>query len=110
VGAQVVAIEFFDSPDAFGLALGLMSAAALLYLSVAFSEMVLLGFGTVGLFAFVLQIIGEYLADGLGAPVALLIAGIALLLVALVAVRLKDQPSRRTPPEKFMPAALVSRR
>jgi hypothetical protein len=91
VGAQVVAIEFFGSPDAFGLALGLMSSGALLYLSVAFSEMVLLGFGTIGLFTFVLQIIGEYLADGLGAPVALLIAGIALLLVALVAVRLKDQ-------------------
>jgi len=80
-----------ESPDAFGLILGLASAAALLYLSVSLSEMVLLGFGTVGLFVFVLHLIDEYLADGLGGPLALLIAGIALLLVALMAVRLKDR-------------------
>jgi len=96
VGSEAIAFNFFDSPDAFGLILGLASAAVLLYLSVSFSEMVLLGFGTVGLFIFVLQIIGEYLGDGIGGPVALLIAGIALLLVALVAVRLKD----RAKPEK----------
>jgi uncharacterized membrane protein len=91
VGSEAIALNFFESPDAFGLILGLASAAALLYLSVSLSEMVLLGFGTLGLFVFVLHIIGEYLADGLGGPVALLIAGIALLLVALMAVRLKDR-------------------
>jgi hypothetical protein len=90
VGAEAVALNFFESPDAFGLILGLASAAALLYLSVSLSEMVLLGFGTVGLFVFMLHIIWQYL-DGLGGPVALLIAGIALLLVALIAVRLKDR-------------------
>ena len=90
-GAEAIAINFFESPDAFGLILGLASAAVLLYLSVRLSEMVLLGFGTIGLFVFVLHFIGEYLADGLGGPAALLIAGIALLLVALVAVRLKDR-------------------
>jgi uncharacterized membrane protein len=91
VGSEAIAINFFESPDAYGLILGLASAAALLYLSVRLSEMVLLGFGTVGLLVFVLHFIGEYLADGLGGPAALLIAGIALLLVALVAVRLKDR-------------------
>jgi hypothetical protein len=90
-GAEAIAINFFESPDAFGLILGLASAVVLLYLSVRLSEMVLFGFGTVGLFVFVLHFIGEYLADGLGGPAALLIAGIALLLVALVAVRLKDR-------------------
>ena len=91
VGSEAIALNFFESPDAFGLILGLASAAGLLYLSVSLSELVLLGFGTVGLFVFVLHIIGEYLAEGLGGPVALLIAGIALLLVALVAVRLKER-------------------
>jgi hypothetical protein len=90
VGAEAIALNFFERSDAFGLILGLASAAALLYLSVSLSEMVLLGFGTVGLFVFVLHFIYEYL-DGLGGPVALLIAGIALLLVALIAVRLKDR-------------------
>jgi uncharacterized membrane protein len=91
IGSEAVALNFFDSPDALGLILGLASAAALLYLSVSLSEMVLLGFGTVGLAVFVIHIIGEYLADGLGGAAALLVAGLALLLVALLAVRLKDR-------------------
>jgi hypothetical protein len=90
-GAQAVALQFFENPNGWGLALGLLSAAALLYLSVLFAEMVLLGLGAVGLFIFLVQIIGEYLADGLGAPLALLVAGTALLAVALVVVRLKDR-------------------
>ena len=90
-GPEVVVINFFESRDGWGLALGMISAAALLYLSVSFAEMVLLVCGTVGLFVFLLQIIEEYLADGLGGPLALLVAGIALLLVALMTVRLKDR-------------------
>ena len=91
VGAEAIALNFFDNPDAIGLVLGLASAAALLFLSVSLSEMVLLGFGTVGLAVFVIHIIDEYLTDGLGGPAALLVAGLALLLVALIAVRLKDR-------------------
>lgn len=90
-GAQAVAVEFFESPEGWGLALGLISAVALLYLSISFAETVLLGFGIVGLFLFLVQIVGEYLADSLGGPLALLVAGIVLLLVALLAVRLKDR-------------------
>ncbi len=90
-GSEAVVFEFFESPNGWGLALGLISTAALLYLSVLFAETVLLGLGAAGLFIFLVQIIGEYLADGLGAPLALFVAGIALLLVALVAVRLKDR-------------------
>lgn len=67
------------------------SAMALLYLSVSFADTVLLGFGIVGLFLFLVQIIEEYLADSLGGPLALLLAGVVLLLVALLAVRLKDR-------------------
>ncbi len=90
-GSEAVVLEFFESPNGWGLALGLLSAAALLYLSLVFAETVLLGLGAGGLFIFLVQIIGEYLADGLGLPLALLVAGIALLGVALVAVRLKDR-------------------
>ncbi|MDQ3661866.1 MAG: DUF2157 domain-containing protein [Actinomycetota bacterium] len=87
----VVIVNFFESPDRWGLALGLISSAALLYLSVSFAAMVLLGFGIAGLFLFLLQIIEEYLGDGLGGPLALLIAGIALLLIAILTVRLKER-------------------
>ncbi|MGH2699460.1 MAG: DUF2157 domain-containing protein [Actinomycetota bacterium] len=90
-GAQALAFGFFESPDGWGLALGLISAAMLLYLSVSFAAVVLLGFGIAGLLIFLVQIIDQYLADSLGGPVALLVAGIALLLVALLAVRLKDR-------------------
>jgi uncharacterized membrane protein len=89
-GSEAVFIEFFESPERWGLGLGLLTSAALLYLSVSLGEMVLLGFGTGGLFLFVVQIIGEY-ADGLGGPVALFVAGVVLLFVALVTVRLKDR-------------------
>jgi hypothetical protein len=95
VGAEAVVVEFFDSPEGWGLALGLISAAALLYLSVSIGEMVLLGFGAAGLFLFLIQIVEEYLADGLGGPLALFAAGVALLFVALVTVRLKDRVETR---------------
>lgn len=90
-GSEAMVFEFFETPEGWGLALGLVSAAALLYMSVSFGEMVLLGLGTGGLFLFLAQIIGEYLADGLGGPLALFVAGVALLLVALVTVRLKSR-------------------
>jgi hypothetical protein len=88
VGAELQAAEFFVGPQGWALALGLASAAALVSLSVAFRQMVLLGFGAVGLFAFLAQITEEYLADSLGGPLALLATGICLLLVALLAARL----------------------
>jgi Predicted membrane protein (DUF2157) len=90
-GSQAVAIEFFENPNGWGLAIGLISATVLLYLSVSFAEVVLLGFGIVGLFIFLVQVIGEYLADSIGGPLAVMAAGIALLLLALVAVRLRDR-------------------
>jgi hypothetical protein len=90
-GAEAVVIDFFETPEGWGLALGLISSAALLYLSVTLGQMVLLGFGTGGLFLFLVQLIGEYLAAGLGGPLTLLVAGVALLGIALVTVRLKDR-------------------
>ncbi|MDQ3618853.1 MAG: DUF2157 domain-containing protein [Actinomycetota bacterium] len=91
VGSQAVALKFLETTEAEGIVLGLISAGALLYLSVAFGEMVLLGFGIAGLFLFLAQAIGEYLGDGLGGPVALFVAGIILLMVALLSLRLKQR-------------------
>jgi hypothetical protein len=90
-GSEALALEFFESPLLWGLALGLASSAALLYMSVSFGETVLLGFGMGGLFVFSVQIVEEYLGDGLGGPLALFASGIALLIAALVTVRIKNR-------------------
>jgi hypothetical protein len=90
-GSEALAIEFFEATDWWGLALGVLSSAALLYLSVVFREMVLLGFGTAGLFVFLIQIISEYLADGLGGPLSFFVAGTLLLVIALVTARLRNR-------------------
>ena len=94
VGAEAIVLEFLEPPEGWGLALGLISAAALLYMSVTFGEMVLLGFGTGGLFVFSIQIVEEYLGEGLGGPLALFVSGIALLIVALVTLRLRNRLKR----------------
>jgi hypothetical protein len=90
-GSEAVVLEFLEAPDVWGLALGLTTSSALLYMSVSFGEMVLLGFGMGGLFVFSVQIIEEYLGDGLGGPLALFVSGIVLLVVALVTVRLRNR-------------------
>ena len=90
-GSEAIAIEFFESAEWWGLALGLISSAILLYLSIALREMMLLGFGTAGLFVFLIQVIGEYLADGLGGPLSFFLAGMLLLILALVTMRLRNR-------------------
>jgi hypothetical protein len=86
-GSQAAVIEFFERPEEWGLALGSISAAALVFLSVLSGELVLLGFGIGGLFIFLVQVLDEHLANGLGGPLALFVGGLALVGVALVAVR-----------------------
>ena len=82
MGAQGVA----DTTDA-GLWLGLATAAALLAASVVRHQRVLLGFGVVGLFAFLLRTIVEYLGGGAGMAIGLAGAGFAVLVVALLLSR-----------------------
>lgn len=91
IGSQAAAIEFFASGEGWGIALGLLSAAGLLGLSVLLKQIVLLGFGVGGLFLFLPQAIDEYLADDLGGPLALFLVGIGCLLAALTSVRLKQR-------------------
>jgi hypothetical protein len=90
-GSQAIAIEFFHNMDGWGLALGVISAGALLYLSVSVGEIVLLALGVGGLFLFLLQIVDEYLAEGLGGPLTLFVAGVLLLSLGLVSIRLKSR-------------------
>jgi uncharacterized membrane protein len=93
VGAQWAAFEFFSDTQGWGLALGLASALALQGLSVAWRSLVLLALGSAGVLMFVPQIVDEYFGDDIGGTTALLVSGVALLAVALVAVRLRDRVS-----------------
>jgi uncharacterized membrane protein len=93
VGAQWAAFELFITTNRWGLALGLASALALQGLSVAWHNLVLLAFGSAGVLLFMPQIIDEYFGEAIGGTTALLVSGVALIVVALVTVRLRDRVS-----------------
>jgi uncharacterized membrane protein len=93
VGAQWAAFELFTDTHGWGLALGLASALALQGLSVAWRSLVLLAFGSAGVLLFLPQIIDEYFGEAIGGTTALLVSGVALIVVALVTVRLRDRVS-----------------
>jgi hypothetical protein len=85
-----------DAPAAtYGL--GLATAGALLAVSVAVGEPVLLVPGGLALFAYLLSAIQRYLGDTLGMPIVLLLAGVALLAIALVTARLRTLTRGRGP-------------
>jgi uncharacterized membrane protein len=93
-GTQWAAFEHFEDGHGWALGLGLVSAVTLLMLSVSWRSTVLLGIGTTGAFLFLPQITDEYLGDTIGGPSALLVAGVALIGVAVMAVRLRDKVGR----------------
>jgi uncharacterized membrane protein len=93
IGAQWAAVEFFVDTHGWALALGLASALSMQGLSVAWRSLVLLGFGSAGVLLFLPQLVDEYFGDAIGGTAALLVAGVALLVVALVTVRLRDRVS-----------------
>ena len=84
LGAQVLSFGWRPA----GLGLGMATAIALLAASVPLRSMAHLGFGAAGVLLFLPQIVFEYLGDTLGAPLALLVSGIALLGGAFLAARL----------------------
>jgi hypothetical protein len=83
----------------WGLALGLLSAAALVGGGTATRRTVLLGVGAVGLFVFLFDAVMTWFGRGATVPLALLAAGGALLLVAVLTSRTRsshgaqDRPS-----------------
>src|SRR5687768_1081263 len=84
LGAQVLSFGWRPA----GLAVGIATAIVLLAASVPLRSMAHLGFGAAGVLLFLPQIVFEYLGDTLGAPLALLVSGIALLAGAFLAARL----------------------
>ena len=93
-------------PDAtgLGLLLGIVTGCGLIAAGVSWDERVLLGFGAAALFVFVPWAIFEYLGDSLGAPIALFLAGVALVAVGLAMARLRgalvEEPAKPDDSEK----------
>ena len=85
LGAQILSFGWRGG----GLALGIVTAVAMLAASVTLRSRALLGFGAAGVLLFLPQIVFEYLGDTLGAPLALLVTGIVLLAGAFLTARLK---------------------
>lgn len=88
IGAQVMA---FDDRSTVGILVGIGVAALLVVLSVLDRRTLFLGFGAVGLFVFVPQLVFHWFGDSLGAPLALLLTGLLLIVGAVGAARLKSE-------------------
>lgn len=90
-GAQM----FASTPYRWPLVLGLLTAAMLLALSIEESSALFLGFGSAAVFIFVPQSVIRVFGDTIGAPIALLMAGLALLacaaLIAWMQPRLRQR-------------------
>src|SRR6266511_1472211 len=77
----------------WGLALGLLSAAALVGAGAAARRTVLLSVGAVGLFVFPFDATLTWFGRGATVPLALLVTGGALLLVAVLTGRIRRSPA-----------------
>ncbi len=80
-------------PRTWGLALGLLSAAALVGAGAVARRTVLLCVGAVGLLVFLLDAALTWLGRGASVPLAFLVAGGALLLVAVLTGRIRRSPT-----------------
>jgi hypothetical protein len=89
IGSAAAVIGPFIGPQGWTQFVGLATGAALMALSVGVRRTVLLGFGAFAVFVYLLRITLQYLGEAIGAPLALLVAGVALLAVALVTARLR---------------------
>jgi hypothetical protein len=86
----ILAIGFPDPGRLPWPLLGLAACLTLMAASVRLGENVLLGMGVAGLFLYVPVTVFEVFGDSLGVPVALLIAGLVLLGVVIISVRLRS--------------------
>jgi hypothetical protein len=66
------------------------------FLSVYLKSKSFLTFGTIFLIVYILKITGEYFTSGLGWPLALVIAGLAIMAIGYYAVRINKQYFSRT--------------
>jgi len=85
-----------------GLLLGLVTAFALIVASVWLRENVLLVFGSIGAFVYLLGTLKHFFGDTMGMPLVLLTTGAILLAVAFLTMRLRRTPgahaARHRPP------------
>ncbi|MBT8240812.1 MAG: hypothetical protein KJN63_06250, partial [Acidimicrobiia bacterium] len=86
-GVQMLAFE----GDGWPLLLGVVLAGALIVTSVTLRQIVLLALGAAGVFIFVPQVVFHFFGDSLGAPVALLLSGAALIGGAVALARLMGE-------------------
>lgn len=106
LGAQILSFGWRDA----SLALGIGTGLALLAASVGLGSMLPLGFGAAGVLLFLPQIVFEYLGDSLGAPLALLISGVALLGAAFLVTRLRGTMRQSGLPPEVGPGESRRRR
>jgi hypothetical protein len=88
IGSLAAVIGPFIGPQGWTQFVGLATGAALMALSVGVRRTILLGFGAFAVFVYLLRVAIQYLGHTVGLPLALLVAGVALLVAALVTARL----------------------
>jgi hypothetical protein len=87
IGVQLLAVDERGWP----LLLGVLVAGLLIVASVTLRQIILLAIGSAGVFIFVPQVVFHFFGDSLGAPVALLISGAALIAGAVALARLMGE-------------------
>ena len=92
LGAQVASV---DAYRVWGLWLGVLTAVALLGAGVVVRNSTLLGLGALGVIVFTPQLVLRIFEDTLGAPLALLVAGLGLVVGAVILVRYQGARSVR---------------
>lgn len=86
-------------PYGWMYAIGLITAAAAMAISVPLRNNVFLGLGAVAMFAYVTSLVMTYLRGSLGVPAALSITGALIIAVAAVTARLMRATRQAKPPE-----------
>ena len=87
LGAQMMSFNEAGWP----VVLGVVVAGALIVASVTLRQIILLALGAAGVFIFVPQVVFHFFGDSLGAPVALLLSGAALIAGAVALARLMGE-------------------
>lgn len=88
LGGQVMASEDLRL---LGLVIALVTVAGVVLASIATRRTLLLAFGAAGVFVFVPQLVLELFADTVGAPLALFVIGLVLVIAAIGLARIKSE-------------------
>ncbi|HEU4354510.1 MAG TPA: DUF2157 domain-containing protein [Actinomycetota bacterium] len=105
IGGPLVAlwapIALTNGGEGYGMWLGLATAVGLIVASLGLHQTVLLAFGTIGVFAYLVRVIERLFGDTAAMPVTLLIAGATVIAVAVWlarrSARRASRSARRSP-------------